>query len=198
VNGRLYDLFSRRTERRGFGDLRRDVVGSLDGNVLELGAGTGLNLPHYAAGARVVAVEPDDGMASRLETRAESARVPVDVVRAPAERLPFADASFDHVVSTVVLCSVESPAQALAEARRVLRPGGDLRFVEHVRARGRRGAWQDRLTPLQRRFVGNCHLNRETVAEIEAAGFRLEDVAEVELPGFCALAKPVVRGRAVV
>lgn len=161
-------------------DWRRELLAELDGEVLELGAGTGLNLPHYPASVRrLVLTEPDRHMRARLADRVASSPPAVDaveVVDAPADRLPFADASFDAAVSTLVLCSVPDQRDALAEIRRVLRPGGRLVFLEHVAAdhRPRRHAWQRRLEPLWKRLFGGCHLTRHTLAAIETAGFTAE------------------------
>jgi SAM-dependent methyltransferase len=172
-------------------------VGDLEGEILELGAGTGLNLPHYRRAARVVALEPDPGMAGRLRERAASATVPVEVVEGRAEELPFPDASFDHVVSALVLCSVTDVERTLAELRRVLRPGGSLAVVEHVRGEGGVGRWQDRLTPLQRRISDGCHLNRRTGPALAAAGFDVSDLVRFDLPGALALLRPGLYGRAI-
>jgi ubiquinone/menaquinone biosynthesis C-methylase UbiE len=146
--------------------------------VVEIGAGTGLNFAHYpAAVTEVVATEPDPHMLRRAREAAAGAPVPVRVVRAPAERLPFGDGEFDTAVSTLVLCSVRDPASALAEVTRVLRPGGSLLFFEHVRSENPRHArWQDRLERPWGWFSGGCHPNRDTVRNIERAGFRFESL----------------------
>lgn len=169
----------------------------LSGDVLEIGAGTGLNLPHYEHAARVVAVEPDRVYARRLHARAREARVPVEVVAGRAESLPFPDASFDHAVASLALCSVKDLDAALREIRRVLRPGGSLSFLEHVRGDGHVARWQDRLTPIQRRLAGNCHLNRDTPAAIERAGFRLDELERFPLAGGHTLTRPAAQGVAI-
>lgn len=196
MNALLYDACARVGDRKGFAAIRRRAVAELGGDVLEVGAGTGLNLAHYGMAERVVAVEPDRGMAARLRARAARAPVAVEVVEARAEELPFRDACFDHVVLTLVLCSVRDPARALDEAHRVLRPGGSLAFVEHVRAEGRLGRWQDRLTPLHRRVAGNCHLNRATAEAIVRAGFRVDRIEQIAVPGAHPLVRPGIYGRA--
>jgi ubiquinone/menaquinone biosynthesis C-methylase UbiE len=165
--------------------------------VLEIGAGTGLNLPHYAVATRVVAVEPDAVYARRLRTRARAAQVPVAIVAGRAELLPFPDATFDHAVTSLALCSVDDLDSALHEIRRVLRPGGSLVFLEHVRGEGRVARWQDRLTPAQRCIAGNCHLNRDTPAAIERAGFRLDELERFSLAGGHTLTKPGAQGVAI-
>jgi len=151
-------------------------VADLRGRVLELGAGTGLNFPHYRA-AEVVAIEPDPVMRGRAAARARVAHVPIALVDARAEALPFADGSFDAAAITLVLCSVGDVGQALAELRRVLRPHAHVRLIEHVRApQAPIAVLQTALTPLQRRVAGNCHLDRRTVDALRAAGFTIEDV----------------------
>ena len=193
----LYDRMLAATEEAGLREQRRALVSQARGRVLEVGAGTGLNLPYYERTARVVAVEPDEGMADRLPARIAEAKVPVEVVAASAESLPFEDGRFDAAVLTFVLCSIPEPVEALREIRRVLRPGGRLVVLEHVRGDGRVGRWQDRLTPLQRKLAGNCHLNRETLDAIGAAGFDAVEVARTMLPGTHALVRPGIQGVAI-
>lgn len=196
MNGRLYDLLGRFEERSEIGRRRRSLVARLEGDVLEIGAGTGFSLKHYLRASRVVAVEPDRSMAARIPGKIAGAPAPVEVVDAEAESLPFPDESFDAVVSVFVLCSVTDQAQALAEIHRVLRPGGTLNLLEHVRGHGRVAVWQDRLNPLQRRFFGNCHLNRDTKAAVARAGFDVGEVEETRIPGSCALVRDGIYGRA--
>ncbi len=178
--GWAYDFLSRGAERGELGARRHALLADVEGDVLEIGAGTGANLRHYAAATRVVALEPDPSMAKRLPAKLAEATVPVEVVAARAEELPFPDASFDAVVSTFVLCSVDEPARALAEIRRVLKPDGRLVLLEHVRGTGRTARWQDRFAGIHRKLAGNCHLNRDTRAAIAAAGF---DTTNVEATG---------------
>lgn len=195
--GWFYDLAGRRAERGELGRRRAELLGGLEGDVLEIGAGTGATLPHYRRASRVVALEPSEGMAKRLPPRARQARVPVEVLDGVAEHLPFPDESFDAAVSMLVLCSVENQAQALGELRRVLRPGGKLVLLEHVRGEGRLARLQDRLNPLHRKIAGNCHLNRETREAIRAAGFDVSAVAPTTLPHAHPLARPGVQGVAI-
>ena len=195
--GWLYDLLGRSQERGELGQIRRSLLAGLEGEVLEIGAGTGANLPHYRSATRVVAVEPDPSMTKRIGPKAARASVPVEVVDAGVERLPFPDASFDAAVSTFVLCSVEEPATALAEVRRVLRPDGTLVVLEHVAGDGKLRPWQERLTPLHRRIAGNCHLARDTCAELADAGFDISTVAAVRIPGSHPLVRAGIQGRAI-
>jgi ubiquinone/menaquinone biosynthesis C-methylase UbiE len=192
---RFYDFLNGMLNRSGFDERRERLVGALEGEVLEIGAGTGLNLPHYGHAARVVALEPDRIYARRLHARAAEARVPVEVVEGTAESLPWPDDSFDHVVTSLALCSVVDLDRSLAEVRRVLRPGGSLHFLEHVRGDGRVATWQDRLTPVQKRVADGCHLNRDTAAAIAGAGLRLDALERFALPGH-ALIRPAIQGRA--
>jgi ubiquinone/menaquinone biosynthesis C-methylase UbiE len=197
VIGWLYDLLAERSERSGMAERRRSLVAELEGDVLEVGAGTGRNLPHYERASRVVAVEPDASMARELERRRRAAGVPVGLVRASAEALPFPDESFDAAVVTFVLCSVPDPERALTEIRRVLRRGGPLVLLEHVRGDGRLARWQDCLTPLHRRLAGGCHLNRETRAFVAGSGFDVAALERTRLPASHRLVSPGIQGRAI-
>lgn len=192
--GWLYDLMAARSERRGLGERRRMLLAQLEGEIVEIGSGTGASLPYYERATRVVAVEPDESMAKRLPARRDEARVPVDVISARAQALPFVDGSFDAAVCAFVLCSVEDPSEVLAEAHRVLRRSGKLVLLEHVRGEGQVAGWQERLTPLHRRLAGNCHLNRDTRAAVQAAGFDVTSVVRTQLPGMHALVRPGIQG----
>jgi ubiquinone/menaquinone biosynthesis C-methylase UbiE len=154
---------------------RDELVRGLHGLVLEVGAGTGLNLSRYAARVRVVALEPEPTMARKAAARAREARSPAVVLRGVAEALPFPDGTFEAVVACYVLCSVEDPTRAISELRRVLRPGGQIRVYEHVRSVHPRWARvQDAVTPVWRRFGCNCHPNRDTAALLRAGGFHVD------------------------
>jgi ubiquinone/menaquinone biosynthesis C-methylase UbiE len=147
---------------------------------LEVGAGTGLNLPHYRNGVRLVLLEPSLGMRRRLTRRLSRSGKSAQVYEGSLVGLPFPDESFDSVVATLVLCSVPDQAQALSEIRRVLRPHGRLLLIEHVRGAGVAAHWQDRLDRLWPHIAGGCHLNRDTAAALAGAGFRpeVEDCVE--------------------
>lgn len=192
----IYDRFMRRTEAH-LAPWRRELLANASGRVLELGAGTGVNAPFYPPGLeRLVLAEPDRHMRARLAARVARERSSAEVVDAPAERLPFDDGAFDTVVSTLVLCSVKDVGSVLAEARRVLRPGGALVFLEHVAAdeRPRRLRWQRRLEPFWRRLAGNCHLTRRSAEAIAASGFAIEACARESLREALPFLRPSVRG----
>jgi ubiquinone/menaquinone biosynthesis C-methylase UbiE len=155
--------------------LRRDAGAKTRGRVLELGVGVGANWPYLAEDLDYVGIEPDSYMLQRAHSRAEAAGQPRKIEQAAAEQLPFDDASFDTVLVTLTLCTVQDPARALAEAKRVLRPGGQLVFVEHVRPENTLGAWLiDRITPLWHRAFAGCHPNRRTAQALAEAGFEIE------------------------
>jgi len=165
-------------DARGAAEHRAELVAGLTGSVVEVGCGPGSMFVHYpAAVTSVLAVEPDPYLREHAVRAAAGAPVPVTVVAGRADALPMRDRSCDAVVLSLVLCSVPDVADALAEARRVLRPGGELRFYEHVRSASRVvGVLEDVVTPLWRRSAGNCHPNRDTVGAIRATGFRIERV----------------------
>lgn len=194
----LYDRVMADSERAGLQDRRRTLLSGLSGRVVEIGGGTGVNLPLYpAAVTEVVTCEPEEPMARRLQGKLGDASVPVRVVRAPAEALPFEDGSFDHAVSTLVLCTVEDPARALSELRRVLKPSGTLVFIEHVRSEEPGLArWQDRLDPIWRRVGHGCRCNRSTLDAIRAGGFTVDDVEHGRIPKAAPIVKPMISGTA--
>jgi ubiquinone/menaquinone biosynthesis C-methylase UbiE len=194
----LYDSMAASAERRWMGERRRRLLAGACGAVLEIGGGTGANLSHYRDVERVTVAEPDSFMRKRLGRKLADVRVPVEVSDAGAEALPFPDGSFDTVVSTLVLCTVPDQGAALEEVRRVLRQGGRLHFIEHVRAEGSTARWQDRLEPLWRRLLGGCHPNRDTVAAIEEAGFEIEAFESFYPPDPLSGLMPHVQGSASV
>ena len=166
----LYDRISRGGERAQVRHLRKELLSSVTGDVLEIGAGTGANFEYYDEGARVIALEPDPHMLKRAEAKLRSN---IELRQAPAEALPFADASFDAVVSTLVLCTVSDPPRALAEIRRVLRPGGKLVFIEHVRAEGMAGRVQRVIRAPWRYFGAGCNIDRATGDTMRDASFEI-------------------------
>lgn len=176
VFARIYQRVSAAAEQAGAAEHRDRLLDGLAGRVVEVGAGNGLNFAHYpAAVTEVVAVEPEPYLRARAEEQARHAAVPIRVVEGTAGALPLPDASVDAGVASLVLCSVPDQATALAELHRVIRPGGELRFYEHVAAHDPRMArWQRRLEPLWTRMVGGCHLTRDTERAVEAAGFVIE------------------------
>ena len=184
--GRSFARVGPRMDARGAADHRRRLVAAAHGAVIEIGAGYGAAFPYYpAAVTGVLALEPDPTLRDLALAAATRAPVPVTVQDGVAEALPAADASIDVVVSSLVLCSVPEQSAALAEAVRVLRPGGLLLFYEHVRSAHRvLGAAEDLLTPLWSRLAGGCHPNRDTAAAIAGAGLTVQDL---ERFGFSAL-----------
>ena len=197
----IYDRLLAESERKGLADMRADLLRSAAGRTLEIGAGTGANLELYpGAVTELVLTEPDPHMAKRLRAHlAENPpAAPTEVVEAGAEDLTLEDASFDTVVSTLVLCTVPDPERAVAEAKRVLRPDGRLLFIEHVRdAEGTgRARWQDRLERPWGWVAGGCHPNRDT-GQLLARSFATVESDAAEFPGSgTALVKPVITGSA--
>jgi ubiquinone/menaquinone biosynthesis C-methylase UbiE len=191
-----YDRLMAETEQAGLGDRRRALLAPLSGRVVEIGGGTGANVPYYGgAVSELVITEPEEPMARRLEQRLTEHGLPAKVVRAPAEALPFEDGSFDFAVATLVLCTVSDQPRALSELRRVLKPEGKLVFIEHVRAEDPGLArWQDRLDPLWVRVGHGCRCNRPTLAGIRAAGFTVDEVEHGRMPKAFPIVKPMIRG----
>lgn len=185
---RLFAAYYERTSRSGFErsymiPLRKEIIGQASGIVLEIGAGNGLNFAYYDPEQveRLDAIEPDTAMLRYARERAAGAPVPVTLTQAPVESLPFADETFDCAVATLVFCSVSDPAGGLREIRRVLKPGGKLLLIEHVRSRGAiSGRLQDMLVPLTTRLAGNCHWNRNTERTVADAGFQIEYRRDLE------------------
>ncbi len=168
--------------RRGFDPLRREIVGQAQGLVLEVGAGGGQNFPFYdpTRVVRVEAVEPDEAMLIAASGALSAAPVPITLTHAPVESLPFPDGQFDTVVVSLVFCSVGDPERGLHEIWRVLKPGGTLLLLEHVRAQARMVAWlQDVLVPVTTRCMGHCHWNRETLQTVLHTGFQTTQVRQL-------------------
>jgi ubiquinone/menaquinone biosynthesis C-methylase UbiE len=199
IFARLYDRMSAGGERAGLAEMRHELLAEASGRVLELGAGTGHNLAHYTdAVTELVLAEPDPYMARRLRERLakEGTRAhDASVIEASAEDLPFDDGSFDAVVATLVLCTVESPARALIEARRVLVEGGKLLYLEHIRSHNPRLArWQDRLERPWGFIAAGCHPNRATDQLLAGAGFWIDSMERGRLPKAPPIARPLIRG----
>ena len=196
----MYDRGLKGTEDAGLRETRRDVLQAAQGRTIDLGAGTGANLGLFPdAVSELVMAEPDPHMAKRLREKLARSSAEVELIEAGAERLPFEDSSFDTAVFTLVLCTVPNPKAALAEAARILKPGGRLLFVEHVRAEDAGLArWQDRLERPWRFVADGCHCNRDTVANIEASSLVVEHVENDRLPKAPPLVRPLVRGSATL
>jgi ubiquinone/menaquinone biosynthesis C-methylase UbiE len=192
-----YDRQLARVEKGGLGDLRKESLAAANGRVLEIGAGTGANLPLYGPDVESLTLtEPEAPMLKRLEKRVREQAPLAKVLRAPAEDLPFADDSFDTAVSTLVLCGVDDQPRALRELRRVLKPGGKLIFIEHVRSDDPGLAHkQDRMNGFNH-FVVGCDCNRPTLSSIKAAGFDVDHVEHSTLNKVPKFASPLIAGTA--
>jgi ubiquinone/menaquinone biosynthesis C-methylase UbiE len=192
----MYDRMLGKAERAGLGEHRRALLAGATGDVLEIGGGTGANLEYYGDGVRTLTlVEPEKPMLKRLERHIGQRAPEAKALRAPAEDLPFNDASFDVAVSTLVLCTVDDVPRALRELRRVLRPGGRLLFIEHVRsddpALARR---QDRMLPINVRVAHGCHCNRRTLDSIRDAGFDITSLEHDTLKHTPKFIQPLIVG----
>ena len=192
-----YDRQLAKIEQAGLGELRQTLLADASGRVLEVGGGTGANLPFYGPHVESLTItEPEPSMLRRLEPRVREQSPDTKVLRAPAEDLPFEDNTFDVAVSTLVLCGVDNQARALGELRRVLRPGGQLIFIEHVRSdEPGLARWQDRLNGLIR-LVACCDCNRRTLDSIEAEGFEVTAVEHTSLKKVPPWDRPLIAGTA--
>jgi ubiquinone/menaquinone biosynthesis C-methylase UbiE len=193
-----YDRMIGKTERAGLGDHRQALLADASGDVLEIGGGTGANLDYYCDRVRTLTiVEPEKPMLRRLQRHIEQRGSQAKALRAPAEDLPFNDASFDVVVSTLVLCTVDDVPRALRELHRVLRPGGRLLFIEHVRSDDEKLArTQDRMLPINVRVAHGCHPNRRTLDSIRDAGFEITSLEHDTLKHAPKFIQPLIVGAA--
>jgi ubiquinone/menaquinone biosynthesis C-methylase UbiE len=197
----FYDRAFEATEEAGLREMRCELLKRARGRVLELGAGTGLNLELYPREGldSLTVTEPDPHMFKQLRQRAAKVCAGADLVQAGAEDLPFEDDSFDTAVVTLVLCTVPDQPAALREVSRVLKPGGQLLFLEHVRSNQPELAkWQDRLEKPWRFLGDGCHCNRDTEVAIRAAGFHLLETERGELPKAPPIVKPLTWGSASI
>jgi ubiquinone/menaquinone biosynthesis C-methylase UbiE len=193
----IYDRFMRASERACLEAWRSELLADLSGSILEIGAGTGANVPRYPPAVKhLVLVDDDRHMLAKLEERVRGSKTEIEIVEASAVSLPFPDASFDAVVSTLVLCSVPDADAVLREVRRVLRPNGAFVYLEHVADEEgtSRFAWQRRVEPVWRRLAGNCHLTRRTGDAIRRAGFVVEDERRESMRKALPIVRPTVRG----
>jgi ubiquinone/menaquinone biosynthesis C-methylase UbiE len=196
----VYDRGFKATEEAGLSAMRHELLTQARGRVLELGAGTGLNLEHYPEAIESLAlVEPDPHMTKQLREKLAQAgkSAEISVIEAPGENLPFPDEFFDTAVVTLVLCTVPDPAATLEEVKRILAPDGQFLFLEHVRSHSPELAkWQDRLESPWQFLADGCHCNRDTVRAISAAGFTLGEVERSSLPKAPPIVRPLASGSA--
>lgn len=200
---RLYPAILKGSENKWLRAVRAKLLAPVKGDVLEIGAGTGLNLPHY--GPQITSLtltEASPHMLERLKQEVPTHRPDADALLAPAESLPIYDDSMDHVVSTLVLCSVGDQQKVLSEVRRVLRPGGSFVLLEHVAGTGRLEKWQRRADPFTKFFGRGCHVTRHTRANLGRAGFDTSDVKDhwsehepkIYAPHIVGVARPIATG----
>lgn len=192
----FYDRMMAKTERLCLGELRAELLAPLKGEVLEIGTGTGVNIPYYPDSlTRLTLSEPDPHMRRKLQQRLASSPVAhIDILSSAAEQHDLPDASFDHIVSTLVLCSVRDVGQTLREFKRLLRPGGSLVLIEHVAGEDPRlFNLQRRLEPFWKWFAGNCHLTRNTASLLEQAGF-MTTLQQAEMCGAPGFVRPLIKG----
>lgn len=210
----LYDRTLKATEEAGLGAMRAGLLAGARGRVVEIGAGTGVNLDLYGDGVEdVTLIEPDPHMGAKLRERLEarsgddagsaavsaSPKPQARLVTSPAEAIPFDDDSFDTAVAMLVLCTVPDPVASIAELARVLRPGGRLLFIEHVRSEDPgRARWQDRLEKPWRFMADGCHCNRDTGTTLSASSFQIESLDHGKLPKSPPIVRPLIRGTAVL
>lgn len=191
ISARIYDWVMSAPEQACLQDWRRELLTRARGRVLEIGAGTGANVALYPDGLDLMLTEPDEGMRAQLTRKFPH----IEVSGASVEALPFEDHSFDTVVVTLVLCSVPDPALALAELHRVLKPDGQLLFLEHVVSENpERRRSQDRWDPFWSRLAGGCHCNRDTLTSLRQAGFEVAFLEQASMRKAIDIVRPTIRG----
>jgi ubiquinone/menaquinone biosynthesis C-methylase UbiE len=202
---KFYDRALKASEENGLGAMRAALLAGASGRVVEIGAGTGVNLDLYGDGIEdLTLVEPDPHMGARLRERlagrsGDTGSAPTRLVAAPAEKLPFDDDTFDTAVATLVLCTVPDPVAAIDELARVLKPGGCLLFIEHVRSEDAdRARWQDRFEKPWRFMADGCYCNRDTEATLGASAFEVETIDHGKFPKAMPIVRPLIRGTAVL
>lgn len=198
---KIYDRSMRKAEERCLREWREGLLGDLSGDVLEIGCGTGVNLDYYPDTIKQLTVlEPDVNMRKKIREKISTKKYnPIEILGASAEAIPVKEASYDVVVSTLVLCSVEHPDKALSEIHRVLRPNGKLIFIEHVAASNnpKRLKWQHRLEPLWKKIACGCHLTRNTEETIIKAGFKVDKITHQSIRGVPPIVRPSIKGIAI-
>lgn len=198
ILARRYDAFTAKMEEAWLADARADLLQGVGGTVLEIGAGTGGNLRHYPQSVRhLLLTEPTAAMRDQLRSRVAGLDLPftTEIVDATADQLPLPDGGADHIVSTLVLCSVPDLRRASIELHRILRPGGSLHLIEHVAAESRRERkWQQRLDPAWTWLEGSCHLDHDTPTALAAAGFDVSGLDRKHPKGQPPLFRDIVRG----
>lgn len=174
---KIYDLAMKPLEATRFKKVRSDLIRNVQGKVLEIGSGTGINFPYYEKAEQVIAIEPNPRMSRRAVKRGRNAQVPITLYEANAESLPFADNTFDTVIATLVFCTIPNPLEALKEIQRVSKPGAEILFFEHVRMEQPALAKaQDLLNPVWEKIGDGCQLNRDTLSLISSSGIYVESV----------------------
>ena len=198
---KYYDRIMQDAEERCLQDWRKTLLSNATGAVLEIGPGTGVNLSYYPNTiTSLTLLEPEKYMADQLKLKLlKEAPYPIDLLTGHAESIPFPDATFNTVISTLVLCSVQNPEKSLAELKRVLTPGGKLIFIEHVAAveQSPRLKWQRRLQPIWKKVAMNCHITRPTEQLLIQAGFIIQEIDRQSICGVPPIVRPSIRGIAV-
>ena len=193
----FYDAVMRKAELKSIGAWREELLKNISGDVLEIGAGTGVNLGYYPDSITTLTLsEPDPQMRRQLENKLATMPFSHEIIATAAEELPFADRSFDSVVATLVFCSVEHPERCLGELYRVLKPGGKLAVIEHVGAAEQQNIykWQKRIEPFWKRCAGNCHLTRDTLTTMQRNGFNCDNMQRDSMRGATFFVAPTIRG----